>query len=330
MNPVSKHAVACAIVSTCLAAAGAARAANRPNVLVIMTDDVGVYAYTDPTLHPEFPRNDPKFMADYYKQVDDGEWEGVKSQAPHRVKEHITYDDLATFDNRLRDSAVAYIRKHAQGDKPFFMYLAFLKVHNPNNPSPEFKGKSRESPYLDALMELDYNSGQVVQSLRDAGIDKNTIVVWTTDNGAWVDAWPDAGYSPFRGMKGTAFEGGWRVPAIMSWPGHIPAGRVVDGMMSHIDAWPTLAALVGLPPPPHGAWRGNDGKPIYFDGYDNSGFVLGKNESARQDWVYIDDTAFGAVRYKQWKFVFTAKDAWLGPALPLDRRRTLQPASGPR
>ncbi|MGB8710740.1 MAG: sulfatase-like hydrolase/transferase, partial [Methyloceanibacter sp.] len=103
----------------------------------------------------------------------------------------------------------------AKDQNPFFMYLCFLKVHNPNNPSPRWKGKSPGgSNYLDSLMELDDNSGQVVQAIRDLGIDQNTLVVWTTDNGAWIDAWPDAGYTPFRGMKGSSFEGGFRVPAI--------------------------------------------------------------------------------------------------------------------
>jgi arylsulfatase len=104
----------------------------------------------------------------------------------------------------------------------------------------------------------------------------------------------------------------------MWWPGHIPAGKVLDGMTSHMDLWPTLARMVGIMPPPHGAWKGNDGQPIYFDGYDNSAYILGRtDESARQDWVYIDDISFDAVRYRQWKFVFTAKDAWLGPDLRL-------------
>jgi arylsulfatase len=278
----------------------------------------GVYAYTDTKLHPSFPANDPQFMAAYNKQVDDGEWEGTAGQPPHRVKQHITYDDLATFDDRQRDSATQYIRQHASDAKPFFMEVAFLKVHNPNNPSPAFKGRSHEGNYLDALMELDYNSGQVVQAIRDAGIAGNTIVVWTTDNGPWVDAWPDAGYTPFRGMKGSPFEGGWRVPGIMWWPGHIPAGRVLNGMMSHMDVWPTCASLVGLAPPPHGAWKGNDGKPIFFDGIDNSAYVLGRaDRSARQDWVYVEGTQLLAVRHEQWKFVFTGKDTWLGPELPL-------------
>jgi arylsulfatase len=153
----------------------------------------------------------------------------------------------------------------------------------------------------------------------------NTIVILTADNGAWQDAYPDAGTSPFRGEKGSAFEGGWRVPGLMWWPGKIPAGARYDEMMSHIDAWPTLATLVGLTPPPTGEWKDNDGKPIYFDGIDNSEYVLGKSKHSKRDsWIYIDGEAFGGARFDiggdpnnpdlriAWKYLWTAKDSWLG------------------
>jgi arylsulfatase len=158
----------------------------------------------------------------------------------------------------------------------------------------------------------------------------NTVVVFTADNGAWQDAWPDAGTHPFRGDKGTPFEAGFRVPGLMWWPSHIPAGVQLGEMMSHIDCWATLAAMVGITPPPHGAWVGNDGKPIYFDSIDNSAYVLGKaRHSARKSWVYINGETFGAVRADigddtnnpdvniAWKYVFTAKDTWLGPTQSL-------------
>jgi len=254
----------------------------------------------------------------YNAMVNDGEWEGKAGQPPKRVVEHFGYADLATIDNQQRDSAITYIKDHAKDDKPFFMYVAFLKVHQPNNPAPEFKGKSHESNYLDSLMELDSNSGRIVQAIRDAGLDQDTIVVWTTDNGPWIDAWPDAGYTPFRGMKGSGFEGGWRVPGIMWAPGRIQPGSVFHGMMSHMDVWPTLATMAGLKPPPHGEWKDNNGKPIYFDGMDNSAYITGKaEESARISWVYIDAVNFLGVRYGEWKFLFTAKDTWLGPDLHL-------------
>ena len=285
----------------------------------------GVYAYTNPVLHQDFPRDDPAFMKLYYQYTNDGEYEGKAGEPAKRVVEHFNYEDLATIDDKQRDSAIAYIKEHAKEQQaakaagksadPFFMYVAFMKCHNPTNPSPNFKQKSKESNYLDSLMEVDYNSGMIVQSLRDLGIDKDTIVVWTTDNGPWIDAWPDAGYTPYRAMKGTPYEGGWRVPGIMWWPGHIPAGKVANDMMSHMDLWASLAGLAGLEPPPHGAWKE---KNVYFDSIDNSKYILGQqDDSARKDWIYINDITFGAVRAEQWKFVFSAKDTWLGPSLSL-------------
>jgi arylsulfatase A-like enzyme len=276
----------------------------------------GLYAYTDPTLHPDFPFNNPKFMAEYYRVVNDGEWEGVAGQPAKRVVEHFSYRDLATIDDEQAASAAAYIKQHANNAKPFFMYVAFMKCHNPNNPSPNWKGKSHESTYLDALMELDDNSGKVVQAIRDAGLANNTIVVWTTDNGPWVDAFPDAGYTPFRAAKGTAYEGGFRVPGLMWAPGRIKPGTVLDGMMSHMDVWPTTAALAGLTPPPHGEWKDNDGNPIYFDGIDNSAYVTGNApNSARESFIYVTGVHFNAARMGKWKAVFTAQDTWLGPSL---------------
>ncbi len=116
----------------------------------------------------------------------------------------------------------------------------------------------------------------------------DTIVIVTADNGAWLDAYPDAGTIPFRGEKGSPFEGGWRCPGVMWWPNHIPAGVTYYEMMSHIDCWATLAAMVGLTPPPHD-WVGNDGKGIYFDSIDNSAYILATAPpSAWTSWVYVD------------------------------------------
>src|SRR5690606_11419092 len=146
----------------------------------------------------------------------------------------------------------------------------------------------------------------------------DTIVILTADNGAWLDAYPDAGTTPFRGEKGSAFEGGWRVPGIMWWPDNITAGARYHQMMSHIDLWATLAAMVGVTPPPT-EWEGDDGKPIYFDSIDNSAYVLGKSQaSARTSWIYIDGENFQGVRADigddsqnpwlniAWKYLYTA------------------------
>ncbi len=169
----------------------------------------------------------------------------------------------------------------------------------------------------------------------------NTIVLLTADNGAWLDAYPDAGTTPFRGEKGTPFEGGWRCPGVLWWPDHIPAGAEYGEMMSHIDCWATLAAMVGLTPPPHD-WVGNDGKGIYFDSIDNSTYILGKApHSARNSWVYIDGEVFRGVRadiggdaqepwlHIAWKYLYTAKHSWLwGDGGPRLNRCDLQPDHG--
>ena len=284
----------------------------------------GVYSYSDtsPNMHPWFPKYNAEYWKEYQDTVNLYEWEGVAGRPANRVA-LITYDYLAEFDVRQADSAVAYIKQHAKDAKPFFMDVNFMKMHNPTNPAPPFRGKSHLGNYSDLMLELDSNIGRVMNAIRTEAPD--TIVIITADNGAWQDAWPDAGVMPFRGEKGSAFEGGWRVPGIMWAPGRIPAGLTLTEMMSHMDVWPTTAAMVGLTPPP-ADWVDNNGKGIYFDGIDNSAYVTGKSQhSARKSWIYIDGESFGGLRVDvggdpenpelniAWKYLWTAKDTWLGP-----------------
>ena len=283
----------------------------------------GVYAYSDTSkwFHPWVPSFNPAFAKAYDEVVNLGEWEGVAGQ-PARKLGTITYDALSIFDVRQADSAVTYIQKHAQDGKPFFMDVNFIKMHNPTNAAPAFRGRSHLGDYSDSLMELDADIGRIMDAIRTHA--PNTIVIVTADNGAWQDAYPDAGTTPFRGMKGSAYEGGWRVPGILWWPGHVQAGVQYGEMMSHIDCWATLAGMVGLEPPPRD-WVGNDGKGIYFDSIDNSAYVLGKaTHSARTSWIYIDGETYQGVRADiagdpqepwvniAWKYLYTAKDSWLG------------------
>ncbi len=289
----------------------------------------GVYTYSDTSewFHPWFPSYNAAYSEMYFKIVNMYEWEGVAGQ-PAKRGPYITWDYLAEFDQNQTARAIEYIKQHAKDDKPFFMDVNFMKMHNPNNPAKQFAGKTRLGRYSDSMLELDDNIGRIMDVIRAEA--PNTIVITTADNGAWQDAWPDAGTHPFRGEKGTPYEAGFRVPGIMWWPGHIPADVVYDEMMSHIDCWATLASMVGITPPPHGAWKGNDGKPIYFDSIDNSAYILGKaKHSARNSWVYIDGETLGAVRadigddpknpdvHIAWKYHLTAKDTWLGPKYQL-------------
>ena len=295
----------------------------------------GVYAYndTDRWFHPWFPSFNPEFEKAYDDIVNLGEWEGKAGQPAARAGT-ISYDSLADFDIRQTQSAIEYVKAHANADKPFFMHVNFIKMHNPTNAAPAWRGKSHLGDYSDSLMELDDDIGRIMDTIRE--VAPNTIVIVTADNGAWLDAYPDAGTTPFRGEKGSPFEGGWRVPAIMWWPGHIAARGRFDEMMSHIDAWSTLAAMAGLTPPPHGEWKDNNGKSIYFDSIDNSDYILGKaKHSARTSWVYVNGETFAGVRadilggssepwvHIAWKYLYSAKDSWLGPEQNLGSIGTL-------
>src|SRR5271166_6318243 len=287
----------------------------------------GVYSYNDTSkwFHPWFPSYNPEFEKMYDQVVNLGEWEGVAGEAAHMV-DTISYDSLATYDIRQTDSAIAYIRQHAKSDRPFFMDVNFIKMHNPTNAAPAFRGRSHLGDYSDSLMEMDADIGRIMDEIRAQA--PNTIVILTADNGAWLDAYPDAGTTPFRGEKGTPFEGGWRVPGIMWWPNHIAAGAHFNEIMSHIDCWSTLSAMAGIPVPPTGEMKDNNGKPIYFDSIDNSAYILGKApHSARRSWIFINGEYLHAIRTDMagdpkepwvniaWKFVWTAKDTWLGPNL---------------
>ena len=278
----------------------------------------GIYAYTNAEKHPTFPRDNEKFMAGYNKMVNDGEWEGKAGEKPTRVVEHFNYDDLADIDAKQTQSAIDYIMEHYKDDKPFYMNVNWMKFHNPNNPAADFKGKSKMGTYYDALLEVDHYVGQILGTLRELGIDDNTIVLYTTDNGPWIDAAPDAGFTPWRGMKGTAYEGGFRVPTFLWAPGRIEAGSVEKGIICHQDIWATLAGMAGIETPPHGAWEDENGNPIYVDGIDQSDYLMGKTDEApRQQFEYILSTSLGGVRFQDWKFLFTLDDSWLGPTLEL-------------
>ena len=144
----------------------------------------------------------------------------MKPEKPS-TKAAFQWDDPLRFAF-LSKAALEFLDTAAKSDKPFFINVNFMKVHQPNMPAPEFQLKSMsKSKYADSIVELDTRIGRIMDKLKALGLDKNTLVVYTTDNGAWQDVYPDAGYTPFRGTKGTVREGGNRVPAIAIWPGKI-------------------------------------------------------------------------------------------------------------
>jgi len=154
-------------------------------------------------------------------------------------------------------------------------------------------------------VELDSRVGHIMDKLRELGLDKNTLVFWTTDNGAWQDVYPDAGYTPFRGTKGADREGGKRVPAIAVWPGKIKAGMRNHDILGGLDFMATFASVAKLKLPE----KDREGQPIIFDSYDMSPVLLGKGKSARNSWFYFteDELSPGAARVGHYKAVFNLR-----------------------
>jgi arylsulfatase A-like enzyme len=185
------------------------------------------------------------------------------------------------------------------------MSVNFMKVHQPNLPHPDFVHQSlSKSKYADSLVEADTRIGHVLDKVRALGLDRNTYVFWTTDNGAWQDVYPDAGYTPFRGTKGTVREGGNRVPAIAWGPRIKPGTRNYD-ILGGLDFMATFAALAGTKLPE----QDREGQPIVFDSYDMSPVLFGTGRSARDSWFYFteDELSPGAARVGNYKAVFNLR-----------------------
>jgi arylsulfatase len=271
---------------------------------------LNAYTYADPTW---FPDMDPALRA-IFAQITKGMLSGKAGEKPHEdFKVNGQYVNtpekgvvgIPFIDSYIEKDAIDYL-SNAPKDHPFFIAVNFMKVHQPNMPAPEFEGKSPlKSKYGDSLLELDTRIGRIMDKVRELGLDKNTLVIFTTDNGAWQDVYPDAGYSPFRGTKGTDREGGSRVPAIAWWPGHIkPYQRNFD-ILGGLDFMATFANLAGIDLPKND----RDGKPIIFDSCDMTPVLLGTGKSQRNSWFYFTENELtpGAVRVGRFKAEFNLR-----------------------
>ena len=259
---------------------------------------LNAYTYADPAWNPDWPEGVPK--ADPL-----GELEGNAGQKYTETRK-ITGDQIATLDQGIETSSENYIKAHAHDSRPFFMSINFTKNHQPNLPAPEFVGKSAvKTKYGDAVVELDTRVGRILDTVRNAGIENETLVFYTVDNGAWQDVYPDSGWTPFRGTKGTDMEAGSRVPAIAWWPGRIkPNGSCWD-IVGGLDLMATFAAIADTKLPS----VDRDGKATIFDSYDFSPVLLGTGKTKRNFWLYQteDEISPGAVRVGKFKVVFNLR-----------------------
>jgi arylsulfatase A-like enzyme len=221
-----------------------------------------------------------------------------------------------TLDQEVLEESTKFIREAVEADEPFFVWHNTTRMHYRTNLNDEYEGKSGlDNVYADGMMEMDDDVGELLDLLEQLGIDDNTIVMFSTDNGAASNSWPDGGNQPFRGEKGVGgYEGGFKVPCVVKWPGVIEPGTYTGELMAMEDWMPTLMANLGHPDLKQKLMEGSEigGKEykVHLDGYDQTAMLKGQGPSERQEFFFFTETTFHGVRYGEWKFLFTDQDKW--------------------
>ena len=235
--------------------------------------------------------------------------------------------NMGTIDAELVERANGFMDKAKKDGKPFFIWHNPTRVHIFTYLSPKYQALMNPTSGFGleeaAMAEVDDNVGALLQHLQDIGEADNTIVIFTTDNGTETFTWPDGGNTPFKGEKGTAFEGGFRVPAIIRWPGHVKPGSVESGIISGLDWLPTLAAAAGNPNITEqllkGVKLGGSTYKNHLDGYNQLALLEGKGPSARHELFYFAGAQLGAVRIDDMKFQFIQQPyGWPGEKIATD------------
>lgn len=234
---------------------------------------------------------------------------------------------MKTVDNEILKNTFAFIDKAHAEDKPFFIWLNPTRMHILTHLSNKyFKKETPQNGWYteeSGMAQLDDIVGDVMKKIEGMGIDNNTIIVFTTDNGAEVFTWPDGGMTPFAGAKGMILEGGMRVPAIIRWPGHVPADKVENGLISGLDWFPTFVDIAGNPNITRELLQGKqiEGQnfKVHLDGYDQTPLITGKGPSNRHEIYYFAESKLGAVRIGNYKYRFIDQpNGWLGGTVNLD------------
>src|SRR5271163_4305358 len=206
----------------------------------------------------------------------------------------LTKKRMETVDEEITDKALAWMETQAKADKPFFLWYNATAMHFRTHVAAKNLGKSGQDPYSDRMVVHDEQIGQILDKLDELGIADNTIVMYSTDNGPENDTWPDGANTPFRSQKDTNWEGAWRVPCFMRWPGKIKAGSVLNGIVSHIDMFPTLLTAAGNPDVKeqlvNGYKVGDKTFRVCIDGIKQLSYITGVvKESPRDYFFYVSD-----------------------------------------
>ena len=275
---------------------------------------------------PDYPK-DPAFRAKYAPRGVLHTWANPDGTQRIENTGPLTKKRMETVDEEFEAAAKTFITKASKGDKPFFVWYNSTRMHIWTHLQPKSVGVTGLGVYPDGMVEHDALVGRLLGLLDSLGIADNTIVMYSTDNGAEKFSWPDGGTSPFRNEKASNWEGAYRVPGMIKWPGTIKPGTVLNDIVSHEDWVPTLVAAAGNPNVTQQLLAGTtaDGKTfkVHLDGYNLTDYLSGKGPDPRKDFFYFnDDGSLVGMRYEQYKIVFAEQRSegfavWQDPFTPL-------------
>lgn len=277
---------------------------------------------------PDYPK-DPKFLAEFGPRgvldckatdKDDATVDprfGKVGKQTIKDTGALTKKRMETVDDDFAERSVDFLKRQKAAGKPVFLWVNFTHMHFRTHTKPESIGQTGrwQSPYHDTMVDHDKNVGTVLKALDDLGMADDTIVMYSTDNGPHMNTWPDAAMTPFRNEKNSNWEGAYRVPAMVRWPGHIKAGTVANDIVSHLDWMPTLLAAAGVPDVKEqllkGMKVGDTTFKVHLDGYNQLPYLTGQTpKSPRVEFFYFsDDSDLTGLRYDNWKFVFSEQRA---------------------
>jgi arylsulfatase len=242
----------------------------------------------------------------------------------------LTKKRMETVDDETSDRAIEFIKEQTEAGNPWFVWWNGTRMHFRTHVKSDLRGISGQDEYSDGMVEHDMHVGKFLKLLDELGIADNTIVFYSTDNGPHYNTWPDAAATPFRGEKNTNWEGGWRVPAFVRWPGKIEPGTVTNGIAHHMDWLPTFLAAAGEPDIKEKLLKGDVESlgrtyKVHLDGYNLLPMLTGESEvSPRKEIFYFsDDGDMTALRYEDWKMIFMEQKSpgtfrvWMEPFVPL-------------
>ncbi len=227
----------------------------------------------------------------------------------------LTRKRMETVEKEFLERSIDFMGRAVRGRRPFFLWHNTTRMHVWTRLARRWRDRTRFGLYADGMQELDWVVGELLGELDQLGIADETIVIFTTDNGAEKFSWPDGGTSPFRGEKGLGWEGGFRVPFLIRWPGRIPAGQVLNGIVSLQDVLPTVLAAAGIPGVKEqlleGYETGDKKFRVHLDGYNLLPYLKREtDESPRHEFFYYGERELYALRYNDWKIHFATKDDW--------------------